>query len=179
MRRLILMRHAKTERDAPSGKDQDRRLDERGRQDSAEIGRWLALHGYRPDLTLVSTAKRTQETWELLHAAIPSTRAKHLPELYGADPSELLKAIYGVTAADPQVLLILAHNPGLHELALALISGGEPEGRRALASNLPTSGVALIDFATDNWRDVSFRSGRLERFASPKLLREWSESDSD
>ena len=179
MRRLILMRHAKTERDAPSGKDQDRRLDERGQNDGAEMGRWLTVHGYRPDLALVSTAKRTQQTWELLLAAIPSTRAKHLPELYGADPSQLLKAIYGVRAADPQVLLIIAHNPGLHELALGLISEGDPEGRRALASNLPTAGVVLIDFNTDDWRDVSFRSGRLERFASPKLLREWSESGSD
>ena len=62
MRRLILLRHAKTERDAPSGKDQDRRLDERGRHDGAEMGRWLALHDYRPDLVLISTATRTQET---------------------------------------------------------------------------------------------------------------------
>jgi len=179
MRRLILMRHAKTERDAPSGKDQDRRLDERGREDGVEISQWLSLHGYRPELALVSTAKRTQETWELVHATIPSTRPKHMPELYGASPSELLNAIRNVAASDPQVLLVIAHNPGLHELALALITGGDPEGRRALATNLPTAGVVLIDFATDDWSEVSFRKGRLERFASPKLLRQWSESDRD
>ena len=176
MRRLILLRHAKTERDAPSGKDQDRRLDERGRQDGAEIGGWLALHEYLPGLALVSTATRTQETWQLLHAAMPSVRAKHLPALYSADPSELLNMIHG-TAADLKCLLILAHNPGLHELALGLISGGDAAGRRALAANLPTSGVAVIDFATDDWGDVSFRRGQLERFASPKLLREWSDSE--
>ncbi len=177
MRRLILLRHAKTERDAPSGRDQDRRLDERGRQDGAEIGRWLALHDHRPDLALVSSAVRAQETWDLLRAALPSTRAKHLPELYGADTSELLRIIHGMTSADPQRLLIIAHNPGLHELALGLISGGDPAGRRALAANLPTAGVAVIDFATDDWDDVRFRSGRLERFVSPKLLREESDSD--
>jgi phosphohistidine phosphatase len=176
MRRLILLRHAKTERDAPSGKDQDRRLDERGRQDGTDIGRWLALDDYRPDLALVSSAVRAQETWELLRAALPSTRAKHLPELYGADTSELLRVIHGVTSADPQRLMIVAHNPGLHELALGLISGGDPAGRRALASNLPTAGVAVIDFATDDWDDVRFRSGQLDRFVSPKLLRE---SDGD
>jgi phosphohistidine phosphatase len=177
MRRLILLRHAKTERDAPSGRDQDRRLDERGIRDGAEIGRWLALHDYRPDLALVSTATRTQETWELVRAALPSTRVKHMPELYGADPSELLRVIHSMTATDPQRLLIIAHNPGLHELALALIAGGDPAGRHALDSNLPTSGVAVIDFATDEWDNVGFRSGRLERFASPKLLREESGSD--
>jgi phosphohistidine phosphatase len=177
MRRLILLRHAKTERDAPSGKDQDRRLDQRGHRDSAEIGRWLALHDYRPDLALISTAVRTQETWELLRPALPSTRVKHLPALYGANTSDLLGAIHGVTATDPHCLMILAHNPGLHELALALISSGEAAGRRGLAANLPTAGVAVIDFATDDWDDVRFRSGRLERFASPKLLREESGSD--
>ncbi len=146
MRRLILLRHAKTERDAPSGKDQDRRLDERGHRDSADIGQWLAAHDYRPDLALVSTAVRTRETWELLRTALPPTRVKHLPALYGADTSELLSAIHGVAAKDPHCLLILAHNPGLHELALALISGGDAAGRRALDANLPTAGVAVIDF---------------------------------
>ena len=177
MRRLILLRHAKTERDAPSGRDQDRRLDERGRHDGAEMGRWLALHDYRPDLVLVSTATRTQESWELLCAAMPSVRVKHLPALYGADPSELLRIIHGVADADPQCLLILAHNPGLHELALGLVASGDPAGRHALASNLPTAGVAVIDFKIDDWEKVGFRTGRLERFASPKLLREESDSD--
>ncbi len=175
MRRLILLRHAKTERDAPSGRDQDRRLDERGRHDGAEMGRWLALHDYRPDLALVSIATRTQESWELLRAAMPSVRVKHLPALYGADPSELLRIIHGVADADPQSLLILAHNPGLHELALGLVASGDPAGRQALASNLPTAGVTVIDFKIDDWEKVGFRTGQLERFASPKLLREGSE----
>lgn len=177
MRRLILLRHAKTERDAPSGKDLDRRLDERGHRDSTDIGRWLALNGYHPDLALVSTAARTRETWDLLRPALPSTRVKHLPALYGADTSDLLEVIRGVAATNPHGLMILAHNPGLHELALALISGGDGAGRRALDANLPTAGVAVIDFKTDDWNDVGFRSGRLERFTSPKLLREESDSD--
>jgi phosphohistidine phosphatase len=175
MRRLILLRHAKTERDAPSGKDQDRRLDERGRNDSVEIGRWLTLQDYRPDLVLVSTATRTQQTWDLLRATMPSAQVEHLPELYGADPSELLRAIHDAAKADPQCLMILAHNPGLHELALALVDSGDTAGRRALDANLPTAGVVVIDFKIDDWDDVRFRSGRLERFASPKLLREWSD----
>lgn len=177
MRRLILLRHAKTERDAPSGKDHDRRLDDRGRKDGAEIGQWLALHDYRPDLALVSSAVRAQQTWDLLRVALPLTTARHVPELYGAYLPDLLQIIHGMTAADPQRLMIIAHNPGLHELALALISGGDPAGRRALDANLPTAGVVVIDFATDEWSDVRFRSGRLERFVSPKLLREDSDSD--
>lgn len=175
MRRLILLRHAKTERDAPSGKDHDRRLDERGHRDGAEIGRWLAAEDYRPDLVLVSAATRAQETWTLIRAAMPSVQARHLPELYGASTSELLKAIHSATASDPKCLMIVAHNPGLHELALALIAGGDKDGRRALDANLPTSGVVVIDFKIDDWDDIGFRGGELERFASPKLLKEWSD----
>jgi len=174
MRRLILLRHAKTERDAPSGKDQDRRLDQRGHHDGAEMGRWLAAENYRPDLVLVSTATRTRETWELVRAALPAVSARHLPELYGASPSDLLRAIHGAATADPKCLMIIAHNPGLHELALALIAGGDPAGRLALDANLPTSGVAVIDFKIDDWDDIGFRGGQLARFASPKLLREES-----
>lgn len=175
MRRLILLRHAKTERDAPSGKDQDRRLDERGHHDGADIGGWLAAENYLPDLALVSTATRARQTWELLRPAMPSVPARHLPELYGADPSQLLRSIQDAGVEDPKSLMVVAHNPGLHELALALIAGGDAAGRRALDSNLPTSGVAVIDFKTDDWDDVGFRSGQLARFASPKLLREWSD----
>ena len=57
---------------------------------------------------------------------------------------------------------------------LALIAGGDAAGRRALEANLPTSGVAVIDFKIDDWDDIGFRGGQLERFASPKWLREES-----
>ena len=78
MRRLMLLRHAKTEHDAPSGHDQDRRLDERGRLDAAALGTWIAQHPPLPDTVLVSTAVRAQQTWEAtarLNAAwMPATR---------------------------------------------------------------------------------------------------------
>jgi len=62
MRRLLLLRHAKTEHDAPSGRDQDRRLDDRGRNDAAEIGGWIGRHPPVPDSVLVSTAIRARQT---------------------------------------------------------------------------------------------------------------------
>jgi phosphohistidine phosphatase len=69
--------------------------------------------------------------------------------------------------------MLIGHNPGMHELALALAgSGGEPAGRKALADNLPTSGMTVIDFPIKDWNDASFGGGRLELFVSPKLLRQ-------
>src|SRR4051812_3159625 len=136
MRRLMLLRHAKTENDAPSGRDQDRRLDERGRRDAAEIGGWIAGHPPFPDSVLVSTAVRSVQTWDIVRdvmsGATPKPKVELLDELYGADPSLLLQVIHGAAAADPQRLLLVGHNPGLHELGFALTGGGDAAARAAL-----------------------------------------------
>jgi len=178
MRRLMLLRHAKTENDAPSGRDQDRRLDDRGRSDAAEIGGWIARHPPFPDSVLVSPAIRAHQTWEIAWAAmkdlVPQPHLELLPELYGADPSQLLQTIHAASATDSQRLMVVGHNPGMHELALALAGSGDDAGRRALADNLPTSGLAIFDFAVDDWADVAFRRGRLVLFVSPKVLKQTS-----
>ena len=66
--------------------------------------------------------------------------------------------------------MLIGHNPGMHELALMLAGSGDAAGRKALADNLPTSGLAIFEFAVDDWGDVAFRRGRLAKFVSPKLL---------
>jgi phosphohistidine phosphatase len=179
MRRLMLLRHSKTENDAPSGRDQDRRLDKRGRTEAAEIGGWIGRHPPFPDSVLVSSAIRAHQTWEIAWEAmkdsVPEPRVELLPELYGADPSQLLQAVRDASAADPQRLMLVGHNPGMHELALALAGSGDAAGRKALADNLPTSGLAVFDFAVDDWADVAFRRGRLVQFVSPKLLKQTSD----
>ena len=178
MRRLMLLRHAKTENDAPSGRDQDRRLDKRGRHDAAEIGGWIGRHPPFPDVVLVSHAIRAHQTWEIAWEAIkdlvPQPQVELVPELYGADPAQLLQIIREASAADPKLLMLVGHNPGMHELALALAGSGDAAGRTALADNLPTSGLAIFDFAIDDWADVAFRRGRLVSFVSPKLLKQTS-----
>jgi phosphohistidine phosphatase len=175
MRRLMLLRHAKTENDSPSGRDQDRRLDERGRRDAAEIGGWIGQHPPAPDTVLVSPAIRAHQTWEIAWRAmkhlVPAPQVELLPDLYGADPAQLLLAIRMASVSDPQRLMVVGHNPGMHELALALAGSGDVTGRKALADNLPTSGLAIFDFAVDDWNDVSFRRGKLVLFVSPKLLK--------
>jgi phosphohistidine phosphatase len=176
MRRLLLLRHAKTENDAPSGRDQDRRLDKRGRDDAAEIGGWIGRHPPFPDSVLVSPAVRAHQTWDIVWEAIKDLgrepQVELLPELYGADPSQLLQTIRTASATDPKRLMVVGHNPGMHELALALAGSGDDAGRKALADNLPTSGLAVFEFAVDSWEDVAFRRGRLVQFVSPKLLKQ-------
>ena len=178
MRRLMLLRHAKTETDAPSGRDQDRRLDQRGHRDAAEIGGWLASHPPFPDSVQVSPAIRAKQTWELaweaMKAHVPPPQVDFVPELYGADPAQLLESIRAASVTDPRRLMIVGHNPGMHELALMLTGSGDTAGRDALADNMPTSGLAVFDFATDDWNEVAFRRGKLVLFVSPKLLKQAS-----
>ncbi|MBI3699956.1 MAG: histidine phosphatase family protein [Afipia sp.] len=176
MRRLILLRHAKTERDAPSGRDFDRQLEQRGLLDARDMAQWLVRNGYTPDLVWVSTARRAQQTWDILSQSLTAARAEHFDELYNVDAGDLLNIVRNADASDPKTLMIVAHNPALHELALALISAGDTAALREIAANLPTTGVAIIDFASDDWGDAGFRKGTLERFVSPKLLKAWSDN---
>ncbi len=175
MRRLMLLRHAKTEHDAPSGRDRDRRLDDRGRRDAAEIGGWIGRHPPFPDSVMVSPATRAHQTWESVREAMkdraPKPQVEMVPELYGAHPSQLLQTIRAASASDPKRLMVVGHNPGMHELALALAGSGDAAGRKALADNLPTSGLAVFDFSVDDWADVAFHHGRLVMFVSPKVLK--------
>jgi phosphohistidine phosphatase len=175
----MLLRHAKTESSAPSGQDQDRRLDDRGRHDAAAIGDWIGRHPPFPDLVLVSPAVRALQTWEIAREAMKhhtrQPQVEFLPELYGADPAQLLQTIRMASATDPRRLLVVGHNPGMHELALALAGSGDAASRKALADNLPTSGLAIFDFTVDDWTDVAFHRGRLVQFVSPKLLKQTSD----
>ncbi|MDE2379236.1 histidine phosphatase family protein [Bradyrhizobium sp.] len=177
MRRLMLLRHAKTETDAPSGRDQDRRLDDRGHKDAARMGDWIAEHPPFPDTVLVSPAVRAKQTWDLAWEAmkdrVEEPQVELLPELYGADPGQLLETIRSATVpANPKRLMLIGHNPGMHELALMLMGSGDAAGRRALADNLPTAGLAVFDFDVKDWDDVAYRHGRLAAFVSPKLLKQ-------
>ena len=178
MRRLMLLRHAKTETDAPSGRDQDRRLDERGHRDAAEIGAWLGTHPPFPDHVMVSPAVRAVQTWDIAWEAMkeqaPKPQIELVPELYGAETTHLLLSVRMASATDPKRLLLVGHNPGMHEVALALTGGGDKASREALLDNLPTSGLVILDFETDDWNDVAFRRGRLLLFVSPKLLKQAS-----
>jgi phosphohistidine phosphatase len=175
MRRLMLLRHAKTESDAPSGRDQDRRLDKRGHSDAAQIGDFIARHPPFPDLVMVSPAVRARQTWELawsmMEARVPAPEVELVPDIYGAEVMQLLHCIRIAAGADPKRLMLVGHNPGMHELALALTGGGDAAARHELARNLPTSGLVIFDFEIADWTDVSFGRGRLVAFVTPKLLK--------
>ena len=169
--RLMLLRHAKAVAAEAGTTDRDRGLTPRGRNDALKIGKYMAHHALLPTRAIVSTARRTRETWERVLSTFPQPcPSDYLDELYDARPEDILGAIREVDGSPP-TLLVVGHNPGVHELARLLIASGEVEAREQLNEGLPTSGLAIIDFAGDRWELLRGRGGRLERFISPRLIK--------
>ncbi len=170
MRRLLLLRHAKSSWSEPGASDHDRPLNRRGQEAAPRIGAYLARHKLVPDGVLCSTARRARETWELVAAEVPAAPAATFVErLYNATPRTLLDVL---RHAEPGAgsLLVVGHNPGLQEAATQLIASGDLDDRERLREKLPTGGLVVIDFAIADWSKLHARSGRLERFVVPRML---------
>ncbi|MFK8250821.1 SixA phosphatase family protein [Ancylobacter terrae] len=169
MRRLLLLRHAKS--DWPPGvADEDRPLAARGRLAAPLMGDYLARAALIPDRVLVSPAKRTVQTWELIQPALPVTvEAEFVPALYEAHEDDIL-AVIRTTPAAVRSLLIVGHNPGLEQLAASIVDYGAEPALKRLAHKFPTSGLAVIELPVDDWSDARRHTGRLDRFVTPKSL---------
>jgi phosphohistidine phosphatase len=165
----MLLRHSKTERAEPGQRDRDRKLTKRGRDDAAVIGAYMARHGLNPDLALVSPAKRTQETWALVAPAFAEVpRLVKEERIYNAATEVLFKIVSETRGA--HCLVVVGHNPGLHDIAMQLIASGDVEVRERVAEKLPTSGLVVIDLAFDDWSRLHLHGGRLERYVTPRLI---------
>jgi phosphohistidine phosphatase len=171
MKRLFLMRHAKSDWAAGSDvADFERPLSRRGHRAAPVMGRYMRRHKLIPALTLCSTARRAIETWEglapQLKTSAPMMSSK---QLYLAAPGEILKQIQGLTD-DMESAMIIGHNPGLHSLALRLTGRGDAESRHRLATKYPTGALVILDFPVAHWRDLAAGEGELSRFVAPRHL---------
>lgn len=167
----MLLRHAKS--NWPAGvADRERPLAARGREAAPTMGRYLAEELLLPDLVLISPARRTVETWELVRPMLPERPPSHVePRIYEAAPDALLRV---AQEAEPAVrtLLMIGHNPGFEELAARLAGHGDRYAAARMAQKYPTCGLAVLDFSIEDWRDLAARGGRLERFVTPASIGE-------
>ncbi|MDH4353087.1 MAG: histidine phosphatase family protein [Actinomycetota bacterium] len=160
---LGLLRHAKSAY-PPGVPDARRPLSDRGARDAPEAGRRLAERLGVPDLVLVSTATRTQQTWAAAQTAFPHPphhRAEHL--IYDASVDDLLLLIRSLDEAVGTAVLV-GHNPGLEEAAFALSGDrSDPDAVRAMSQKFPTSALAVLSVELP-WAHVVPGSARLESF---------------
>ncbi len=168
MRTLILLRHAKSSWKDPTLPDHERPLNSRGKADAPLMGKALAKHGVTPDHVLCSSARRTRDTLALVLPELKSTpQVDYVDGLYHGTPQALLEILKGAPAT-AGTLLLVSHNPEIHELALDLIGSGPMHLRDRLAAKYPTAGVVVIRFPAGDWKDIQINSGKLELFLTPR-----------
>jgi phosphohistidine phosphatase len=164
---LGLLRHAKSDLDDAAMRDFDRGLNERGRRGAELIGRHIAEQGIAWGAVIASPAERVRRTIEA--SGLPLA-PQFDDRAYLADAATLMDLLRAVDG-DPASVLLVGHNPGLHELLFQLV---DPEQETALfaeaVEKFPTASFAVLELAIDQWANVAPGCGRLAHFARPRDL---------
>lgn len=163
MKKLFVVRHAKSSWDYPELSDFDRPLNKRGKNNAPEMGKRLALKGVLPELLISSPAKRAAATAKriALEIGYNVNDIKKEPLFYHGSRKDIVSVIRSVED-DVNTLMIFGHNPDLTSLVNRL-SGSD-------IYNIPTCGVAEIDFDISSWKNIEEFSGSLSSFDYPKRL---------
>jgi phosphohistidine phosphatase len=172
MHQLILLCHAKAARESAGVSDHDRPLLPEGRRAAAAIASAMRKTGLSPDVVLVSSALRTQETLEELETADVWDERPNidtLPALYMATSPQIRDAVKNLPET-VRSALVIGHNPGLHEFATALAAPapGKPDLTR-LTEAFPTAALAEFLIPTA-WHRLAFGTAALQRFLVPAGL---------
>jgi phosphohistidine phosphatase len=160
MKKIILIRHAKSSWDNPWLDDHDRPLADRGKKDAPKMAKRLMKKGVHPDLILSSTARRASETAKITAKVLgyPEDEISWEKNLFHASPHTILKYIHHQKDSK-KTILVIGHNPGFNELITYL--GGKIE-------NLPTSGQFGFKLNSEKWADLKPETAEVWFFDYPK-----------
>lgn len=163
-----MLRHAKSSWDDPSLPDADRPLAPRGRRAAELLAAHLAAAEVRPTVVLCSSSLRTRETLAAILPALGDALEIRIERaLYGAGAAELLERLRQMPNRASSVMLI-AHNPGIQDLALALAAGGPaPAG---LQEKFPTGALATVEFDIERWRDLDHGTATATGLVTPRSM---------
>ncbi len=161
MKTLYMVRHAKSSWNYPELDDMDRPLNPRGKKNAPEMGKRLAKRGIKPDMIMTSPAKRARTTAKIIARKLGISPALiHRNDLlYHGSIDTILHAIQSTDDSFAN-LMIFGHNPGFTDLANHLTG--------ADLYNIPTCGIAAINFPIEQWKDVAEGKGDLLFFDYPK-----------
>ena len=160
MKRLILMRHAEAGWHINMD-DHERPLSASGIRDAKKIGSWLKEKKYIPDEVISSTSVRTRETLSYLFLECPQIFEK---SLYLADAEQMKSTLKTLLS---ETVILLAHNPGITELAHDLMNHEE---KHENFMDFPAASTLVVDFKTDRWSEVKSDSGIFVDFVMPMQL---------
>jgi phosphohistidine phosphatase len=170
LKKLILLRHAKSSWDDPVPRDFDRPLNGKGRRAARAIGRHAREIGIGFDEIVASPALRVTETLTEFASGYGAIPEPHFDRrVYLASAQTLLEVVQGVGDGMSTVLLV-GHNPGLEDLVFLLVPEGDDETREQVEEKYPTASIAEISLDIDRWSDAEVGSGTLDRFIRPRDL---------
>jgi phosphohistidine phosphatase len=174
MKKLFLLRHAKSEWGNAQLKDFDRPLNERGRQAAPQMAAHFRSKRYKADAVFCSTARRTRETLELFKPVLGAgTPITFDDRLYLAEPEYILERIRSISD-EARSALFIGHNPGTEQIAQMLVTPPEDQEQerllRRLREKYSTCALAVIRFDAESWQDIKLLTGELTDFTRPKDL---------
>jgi phosphohistidine phosphatase len=170
MKTLLLLRHAKSSWSDAGASDFGRPLSDRGRRVAPLIAAHLTAANLLPDLVLCSAARRTRETLALMLPGLPGDAVLRIESgLYEANAATLLKRLRHIESTVGTVLVI-AHNPGLEDLATTICGGGDEDLRRRMDEKFPTAALAVFVVDAARWIGLRKGSAILTDFVLPKNL---------
>ena len=168
MKRLFLLRHAKSSWDDPELADRERPLAPRGRRAAVLVAEHLRREGVSAELVLCSSALRTRETLAAILPALDGDVEIRIEGgLYAVGADDLLERLRGIPESVTSVMVI-GHNPGLQDLALMLVAEGR--GLDRLREKFPTGALATLGFGDAPWSALSAGDATLEAYVVPREL---------
>lgn len=166
MKKLYLVRHAKSSLADAATDDFDRPLNERGEKDAPHMAKLVKDHNITPDRMISSPANRALSTCQIFARTFQFDSAKINTEkkLYHASADTILKVLGSLQehqGEEEEVVFLFGHNPGITAFANLLFNSG--------IDNIPTCGVVGITLNIETWREISFGCGNLNSFEYPKM----------
>jgi phosphohistidine phosphatase len=169
MRTLVLLRHLKSAWDDPGLPDHDRPLAPRGHRAGERIRRHIEDSGISPDLVLCSSAVRAVQTWEAVRGGLPEDLELEIEGgLYAASSESLLSRLNDLPDAVTTAMLV-AHNPGIGDLAAGLAGSAKGDALERMAEKYPTGGLATLTFGGP-WAELAWGDAKLVEYVVPRQL---------
>ncbi len=171
MKILGLLRHAKSDWDDMNQRDFDRGLNARGKKGAQLIGDHIRNHGVKWDRVIASPAVRVKLT---LEGALPEITPVYDQKLYLASYDTIIETIEAHAGSgddEAEAILIVGHNPGLHDTLLELVSPSkENDLFREAVVKFPTAAFAVLECEIEHWRQIKRYCAKLAHFARPRDL---------
>jgi phosphohistidine phosphatase len=168
VKRLWLLRHAKSSWDDPGLPDPDRPLAPRGRRAAELLAAHLAAADVRPSVVLCSSSLRTRQTLAAILPTLGDALEIRIEQaLYAAGAAQLLDRL-GRLPNRMSSAMVIAHNPGIQDLALALAAGGP--ALAGLREKVPTGALATLELDVERWRDLDQGTATATTLVTPRAL---------